>query len=145
MDPITTALQLAFYVLFGVSVLQYVRNRGPLELSVMAVFGSIAALFALTFLNTLSPGIAPIARPLLIWLLLAQPYLVLRLIAQIRPVRPTIMRIALIGLLAAWEAVVLLPPAAASLGLDVLRQVGSLFAVLYFFAVELGGAAWFAA
>jgi PAS domain S-box-containing protein len=144
LDPITTALQLAFYVLFGVSVLQYVRNRGPLELSVMAVFGSIAALFALTFLNTLSPGIAPIARPVLIALLLAQPYLVLRLIAQIRPVRPMIMRIALVGLLAAWEAVVLLPPVAVSLGLDLLRQVGSLFAVVYFFAVELGGAAWFA-
>ncbi|HEX3265841.1 MAG TPA: ATP-binding protein [Candidatus Limnocylindrales bacterium] len=144
MDPITTVLQLAFYVLFGVSVMQYLRNRGPLELSVMAVFGSIAALFALTFLNGLSSAIAPIARPVLIALLFAQPLLVLRLIAQIRPVRATIMRIAVLGLVAAWESVVLLPPAAAALGLDALRQVGTLFAVLYFFAVELGGAAWFA-
>jgi PAS domain S-box-containing protein len=144
LDPITTALQLAFYVLFGVSVLQYVRNHGPLELSVMAVFGSIAALFALTFLNTVSPTIAPVARPVLIALLLAQPFLVLRLIAQIRPVRATIMRIALLSVVAAWEGIVLLPPAAAALGLDVLRQLGTLFAVFSFFAVELGAAAWFA-
>jgi PAS domain S-box-containing protein len=144
LDPITTTLQLAFFVLFGVSAMQYLRNRGPLELSVMAVFGSIAALFALTFLNSLSSVITPIARPILIGLLLAQPYLVLRLITQIRPVRPTIMRIAVLGLIAAWESVVLLPPAAVALRLDGVRQVGTLFAVLYFFAVELGAAAWFA-
>jgi hypothetical protein len=52
-DPITTGLQLAFYILFGASVWQFVRNRGPLELSVMAIFGSFAALFALSFLNAL--------------------------------------------------------------------------------------------
>ena len=144
MDPITTVLQLAFFVLFGVSVLQFLRNRGPLELSVMAVFGSIAALFALTFLNTLSSTLAQLGRPILIGLLFAQPFLVLRLISQIRPVRPTIMQIALLGAVAAWEAVVLLPPAAIALKLDVLRQVGALFAVLYFFVVELGAAGWFA-
>ena len=144
MDPITALLQLAFFVLFGVSVYQFLRNRGPLELSVMAVFGSIAALFALSFLNTLAPTLAPIARPALIALLFAQPLLVLRLIAQIRPVRRTILWIALLAVVAGWEAVVLLPPAAAALKLDVLRQVGSLFAVFNFFAVELGAAAWFA-
>ena len=144
LDPITIALQLAFFVLFGVSVYQFFRNRGPLELSVVAVFGSIAALFALSFVNTLAPTLAPVARPVLIALLFAQPFLVLRLIAQIRPVRSMIMRIALLGLVASWEAVVLLPPAAAALGLDVLRQAGALFAAFYFFAVELGAAAWFA-
>lgn len=144
MDPITVALQLAFFVLFGVSVYQFLRNRGPLELSVMAVFGSIAALFALSFLNTLNASLTPFARPILIALLLLQPFLVVRLIAQIRPVRPAVTRIALLGVIASWEAVVLLPPAAAVLGLDGLRQVGALFAVLMFFAIELGAAAWFA-
>ena len=144
MDPITSALQLAFFVLFGVSVYQFLRNRGPLELSVMAVFGSVAALFALSFLNSLSPTLVPYARPILIGLLFAQPFLVLRLIAQIRPVRSTIMRIALLGAIAAWEAAVLLPPAAVALNLDALRQVGLVAAVLYFFVVELGAAAWFA-
>ena len=144
MDPVTIALQAAFFVLFGVSLYQFARNRGPLELSVVAVFGSIAALFALSILNGIARDLAPIFRPILIALLFAQPFLVLRLIAQIRPVRINIMRIALLGLVAAWEATVLLPPAAAALGIDLLRQLGVLGAVFYFFAVELGAAAWFA-
>ncbi len=111
MDPFTTALQLGFYVLFGVSVWQYIRHRGPLELSVVAIFGSFAALFFLTFLNALLPEIAPIARPLLIAVLLIQPYLVLRLISQIRVVSAMRMRIALVGFVAAWAAIVLLPAA----------------------------------
>src|SRR5688572_13870768 len=110
----------------------------------MAIFGSFAALFALSFLNTLSPSIAPVARPILVGLLFAQPYLVLRLIAQIRPVSRFIQLVALLGAVAAWEAVVLLPPAADAIGVPFLRSVGTVFAVLYFFAVEIGAAAWFA-
>jgi PAS domain S-box-containing protein len=144
LDPVTLALQVAFFVLFAVSVFRYLGTRGPLELSVVAVFGSIAALFALSLANSMAPAIVPVARPILIALLLAQPYLVLRLIAQMRPVRPGIMRIGLLGFVAAWEAIVLLPPAAATLSLDILRQAGTLFAVGYFFVVELGAAAWFA-
>ena len=139
MDPVTTTLQLGFYILFGVSVWQFARRRGPLELSVMAIFGSFAALFFLTFINALLPPVAATARPVVVAILLVQPYLVLRLIAQIRPVSRTILRIALLGFVAAWEAVVLLPVA-----LPELRTAGTLFAVFYFFAVELGAAAWFA-
>ncbi|MBI2781219.1 MAG: PAS domain S-box protein [Chloroflexi bacterium] len=139
MDPITTALQIAFYVLFAVSVWQYVRHRGTLELSVLAIFGSFAALFFLTFLNAILPAIAPIARPALVAILFAQPYLVLRLIAQIRSVPRIRMRIALLGAVAAWQAIVLLP-----IALPEARQLGTVFAVVYFFAVEIGAAAWFA-
>jgi PAS domain S-box-containing protein len=139
LDPVTTTLQLGFYLLFGVSVWQFGRRRGPLELSVMAIFGSFAALFFLTFINALEPELSWIARPVLVGLLFAQPYLVVRLIAQIRVVSRGIMRIALLGALAAWEAVVLLPAA-----LPELRSLGLLFAVSYFFSLELGAAAWFA-
>jgi PAS domain S-box-containing protein len=144
LDPITTALQLGFYVLFLVSVIQYARSRGPLQLAVLLIFGSFAALFALTFLNTLVPEIGTIARPVLVAMLFAQPYLVVRLIGQIRPVRAALHRIVLLGAVAAWEAVVLVPPIAASLGIDALRTAGVLYAVLYFFVVEIGAAAWFA-
>jgi PAS domain S-box-containing protein len=143
-DPITTVLQLVFYGLFGVSVWQFARNRGPLELSVMAIFGSFAALFALTFLNALEPSLTPIARPALIAILFAQPYLVLRLIAQIRPVPPFLSRIAFLGGVLAWEATVLVPPIATAFNADLLRVVGLLYSVLYFFAVEIGAASWFA-
>ncbi|HET7182504.1 MAG TPA: ATP-binding protein [Candidatus Limnocylindrales bacterium] len=139
MDPITTALQLGFYVLFGVSVWQYVRRRGPLELSVVAIFGSVAALFFLNFVNALLPSISGIARLVLVAILFAQPYLVVRLIGQIRTVTPMRMRIALLASVAAWTSVVLLP-----LALPQLKDVGTVFAVFCFAAVEVVAATWFA-
>jgi PAS domain S-box-containing protein len=139
LDPITTALQLGFFVLFGVSVWQFMKHRGPIELSVMAIFGSMVALFALSLLNALQPALTPIARPVLIALLLAQPALVMRLISQIHPVRPLVMRVAWLGAALAWAAVVLLPVV-----LPEARSVGIVAAVMYFFAVEIGAAARFA-
>lgn len=138
-DPITTALQLAFFVLFAMSIWQFLRHRGPLELSVMAVFGSFVALFFLTFIRALQPPIAPFAEPVLVALLFAQPYLVIRLIAQIRTVPRLRARVVLVGAIAAWEAVVLLPVA-----IPAARSLGIVFGVVYFFAVEIGAAAWFA-
>ena len=138
MDPVTTALQLTFYFLFAVSVWQFIKRRGQLELSVVAVFGSIAALFTLTFMNALVPTLSPIARPVLVAILFAQPYLVVRLINQIRPVPAIRMRIALLGSVAAWAAVVLLPAAVPSM-----RTIGAVFAVTCFAVVELAAATWF--
>ena len=146
MDPITTALQLGFFVLFFASVVQYVRYRGPLQLSVLAIFGSFAALFLFTFLNTLQPQLAPIAQPVLIAVLFAQPYLVLRLIAQIRPVRPVVLWATFFGAVIAWEAVTLVPQIALSLvdpERTALRSIGTLYAIVFFFAVEVAAAAWF--
>jgi PAS domain S-box-containing protein len=139
LDPVTTALQLGFYVLFGVSVWQFIRRRGQLELSVVAIFGSFAALFFLTFLNALMPALTPIARPLLIGVLFAQPVLVLRLISQIRPVPRIRLQLALAGAVAAWAAVVVLPVVDPDL-----KNLGVLFAAAYFFVVEIACAAWFA-
>ena len=147
MDPITTALQLGFYVLFLTSVVQYVRYRGPLQLSVLAIFASFAALFALTFLRTLQPDIAPVAQPILIAILFAQPFLVLRLIAQIRPVPRVLQLAVLLGAVIAWEAVTLVPPIATALeepASTAVRSIATLYAVLYFFCVEVGAAGWFA-
>jgi PAS domain S-box-containing protein len=144
LDPITTALQLGFFVLFGVSVWQFWRNRGPLELSVLAIFGSFAALFALSWVNTLQPLLTPIARPALVAILFAQPYLVVRLIHQIRPVRREFLRLTLLGAVGAWEAVVLIPPIATSFNQPGLQTVGVVLSVVYFFAVEIAAGTWFA-
>ena len=140
LDPITTALQLA--------LLRPVRRQrrgsssgtaGRCELSVLAIFGSFAALFALTFLNAAPAGArADRAGPCSWRILFAQPFLVLRLIGQIRPVaRRSCIAIAFLGAVAAWEAIVLVPPIAATLGAAALRTIGTLFAVLYFFVVEI--------
>ena len=144
MDPITTVLQLGFYVLFFVSVVQYVRYRGPLQLSVLAVFGSFAALFLLTFLNSLQPALSPVATPALVAILFAQPFLVVRLIGQIRPVSPLVLRVVFLGAVIAWEGVVLVPPIAQTFQAPALRTIATLSAVLYFFVVEIAAAAWFA-
>jgi PAS domain S-box-containing protein len=141
MDPITIGLQLGFFVLFGVSVFQFARHRGPLELSVLAIFGSFAALFLLSFLNALQPALAPFARPVLVLVLFAQPYLVVRLLDQIRPVSRSVKRITLIGAVAAWEGIVLLPDIATTLAIPQLPPVGVVAACFYFFAVEIWAAA----
>jgi len=139
-DPITVGLQLGFFVLFGVSVFQFARHRGPLELSVVAIFGSFAALFLLAFVNAIEPSLAPVAYPVLIFLLFAQPFLVVRLLDQIRPVSTTVKRITIVGGIAAWEAVTLVPDIAQAVGTPQLRQFGILGACFYFFAVELWAA-----
>ena len=141
MDPITIGLQLGFFILFGVSVYQFARHRGPLELSVFAIFGSYAALILLSFVNALLPSLSPIARPALIALLFAQPYLVVRLVDQIRPVPTTLKRATIVGAIAAWEAIVLLPPIGTALAIPNLTQFGVVAACFYFFAVELWAAA----
>jgi PAS domain S-box-containing protein len=126
-------------VLFAVSVWQFYRHRGPLELSVLAIFGSFAALFLLSFLNTLQPSIASIGRPVLIAILFAQPFLVVRLIAQIRPVPRRRVQIAFLSAIAAWASIVVLPVVAPEA-----KNLGVIFAVVVFFAAELGASAWFA-
>ena len=141
MDPITIGLQLGFFVLFGVSVFQFSRHRGPLELSVVAIFGSFAALFLLSFLNALQPSITGVARPALVAIIFAQPYLIVRLLDQIRPVSRAVKQVAILGGVAAWEAVILLPPAGTSLGIPVLDPGGRVAAAFFFFAVEIWAAA----
>ena len=139
-DPITSALQLGFFVLFGVSVYQFWRHRGPLELSVLAVFGSFAALFVLSFVTSLLPGLSQVARPPLVALLFAQPYLVVRLLDQIRPVSSTVKRLTILGAIAAWAGVVLVPPIATNLSIPLLQPIGVVAASFYFFAVEIWAA-----
>ena len=139
MDPVTTALQLGFYVLFGVSVWQYIQRRGPLELSVMAIFGTIAAWFILTFVNALLPSLTPVVRPVLIAILYTQPYLVVRLIGQLRPVSRLRLRIVALASFAAWMSIVVLPAA-----MPAARDIGIAIAVTIFAGVELAAAAWFA-
>jgi len=126
-DPLTIVLQLAYYALFAVSVWRLLQRRGELELAVVEVFGAFAALFALSFLNTAAPAIAPIARPALLAIIFAQPFLVLRLIHLIRPVPR-------------WAFVATLVGAVASTALLVAFRTewwATLLSVGYFFAAQL--------
>jgi len=65
LDPTTVLFQLAFVALFAVSVWRYLRHRDPLQLSVVAVFGSfVAALLPLAVGLTSIIGTMAILRGL---------------------------------------------------------------------------------
>jgi PAS domain S-box-containing protein len=83
MDVLTLLIAAAFYFLFAVSIWRYLRHRGQLELAVVLVFTSTAALFAVSFLNTLFPAVAPYSGPIAVTLLVAQPALMVGLVGLI--------------------------------------------------------------
>jgi PAS domain S-box-containing protein len=70
-------------VLFAVSIRRYVQHRGQLELAVVMVFTSTAALFAVSMLNALVPSIAPVSGPIAVTLLVAQPALMVGLVGLV--------------------------------------------------------------
>ncbi len=85
MDVLTLLIMAAFYLLFFASIARYLRHRHPLELSVVLVFTSTAAIFAITTANLLAPGLTPYLSPVAILLLVAQPALMIRLVGSIVP------------------------------------------------------------
>ena len=83
MDVLTLLIAAAFYVPFAVSIRRYLQHRGQLELAVVLVFSSTAALFAVSILNTLFPAIAAYTGPIAVTLLVAQPALMVGLVGLI--------------------------------------------------------------
>ena len=130
MDPLTLLLQAAFYALFAITLWRWARRRGPLELAVALVFAPLAALFFLSIVNGLAPDVAPVLRPLLILILFLQPWFVVRLVDQIRPVAPRVPLIVLLGGVLCALAVTVFT------GVPVV----TLTAVVFFFAVQAAAA-----
>ena len=63
MDALTLLIGLAFYLLFIASIVRYLRHRGALELAVVLVFSSTAALFASRPHQRLPAGAGSVSRP----------------------------------------------------------------------------------
>ena len=59
MDLATLLIGAAFYVLFAVSIQRYLQHREALELAVVLVFTSTAALFAIGVVNGVLPALSP--------------------------------------------------------------------------------------
>ena len=85
MDVLTLLIMAAFYLLFFVSIVRYLRNRHPLELSVVLVFTSTAAIFAIAAINLVAPAVGSVLGPVAVSMLVAQPALMLRLVGSIVP------------------------------------------------------------
>jgi PAS domain S-box-containing protein len=84
-DLITISLQLAFYVVTAVAVWRFIRRPGRIELAVVAVFGSTAAIFVASTLNNVLPQLQPVLSPVTVILLLAQPVFIFGLVYMIKP------------------------------------------------------------
>ena len=96
-DVVTLVVEVAFALVFCHALVAYVRGRDPLQRDVMLVFTAMATIFGLeVWRRVLGPppawlgGISSV-------LLLAQPYLTLRLVAQVRSVARPLRLAALIG------------------------------------------------
>ena len=83
---LTLAIQAAFFVLFALALVRYLRDRTPLNREVLVVFASIAGLFATQLMTLVWPGRPQIVASAASVLLIAEPLLVLRLIRHFQPV-----------------------------------------------------------
>src|SRR5215203_3978332 len=83
MDALTLLVMAAFYAVFIISIVRYVRSRHALELAVVLVFSSTAAIFSISLVNAQLPTLAPFLGPVAVTLLVAQPVLMLRLVGLI--------------------------------------------------------------
>jgi hypothetical protein len=131
MDPVALVIQAAFYLLFAVAVWRYLRNRGAVERGVVAVFSTTAALVLLSFITTFAPGLTPFVRPITLTLLVAQPYLIVRLVGQIRTVPTWGRRLAFLGFVGTTAAI---------LGLGTRSVPALLLLVAYFGLTEVAAA-----
>ncbi|MBI3750878.1 MAG: PAS domain S-box protein [Chloroflexi bacterium] len=131
MDPFLLLLQAAFYLTFAVTLWRWITRRGPLELAVTAVFAPIAALFLLSLLNGFAPSLSPVFRPILVTLLFLQPWFVVHLVDQIRPVSNRVSWLVLAGCIASTGAILI--------GTGV--ALATLTAVVFFFAIQAAAAA----
>jgi hypothetical protein len=77
-------LEGAFYLASAATLVTYLRRRRPLDRDVAAVFGSVAVLLTLQFLRGHLPGGPTAIADLGVALLLAHPFLTLRVVAHFR-------------------------------------------------------------
>ena len=131
MDLLSILLQLAFFVLFVATLWRFVRRRTRLDLAVVAIFASTAAIFSYALLNVLAPGQFTYLQPVAVTILLAQPVLVFWLVALIRRLPRWVVPLAVVGWIAATGSIVLAPP----------RFAPSLIFVALFFMAGEGTAA----
>ena len=130
LDYLSVLLQLAFYVLFLVTLARFLRRPSRLDLAVVAVFGSTAALFGYALVNGLWPGLLEPLRPVIIGLLLVQPVLVFWMVGMVQQLPRWVLPVAIAGFVISEVGITLLPPRTAAL---------SLFVAIYFIVGE-GGA-----
>ncbi len=79
------ALDLAFFAVFALTLVDYLRHREPVRRTVVLVFASLAIVLGGPLISEVVPALASILGALSLAALLAQPVLVLWLVSFVRP------------------------------------------------------------
>ncbi|MHB8332313.1 MAG: sensor histidine kinase, partial [Candidatus Dormibacteria bacterium] len=124
-------LEVAFYLVSAATLVTYLRRRRALDRDVAAVFGSVAVLLTLQFLRGHIPGGPTAIADLGVALLLANPFLTLRVVAHFR----RLPRGMTAGALALLVAMIVLYIATGS-GHGAAARFAILPVVTYFFGAE---------
>ncbi len=96
--------QIAFVGLGILSLLDYFRLRGKARRDIALMFASLAVALGLGFVNQLLDEPNPVLGLIAICALIAQPYLLLRLVRYFRPLSPWAQPAAAVAMVASWIA-----------------------------------------
>ena len=141
---LTFAIDVAFAAVFVVTLRDYLARRDRASLAVVAVFGSLALVLAVSAIQKMAPALAGVLGFVSLPALLAQPLLVMWLVHQFRPLPRWILGAGVacfVGLMAALVA-------ATWVGAKTLTSWETTFIlfgfVAYYVAYEFGAAIGFA-
>lgn len=131
-DFLTLVTQLLYVLVAGLTLLEWVRHREQTHLDIALAFVSLAV-------TIVAQNVQQVAGLQLPWLsllgslaILAQPYLLLRVAHDFRPVRPLIRHGALLGLGLSWLTLA----SVSAFNLSPLPAWAALFVIVYFVSVE---------
>ncbi len=107
-DLLAVLTQIFFIFLGVVTLLAFIRYRDQNRKDIALMFGTLAVPFVAQLLERFTSYRSPLFNTIGTIALLAQPFLLLRLVGYFRPIHPLVKRIALIGMVVAWGAFIVL-------------------------------------
>jgi PAS domain S-box-containing protein len=130
-ELLSLLMQLLFIFLGVVTLIEYLRHRDKTRRDIALMFSSLATLYVLQYIIRISGVESRLLSTLALCALVAQPYLLLRLVQYFWPVPPLLMRIAAISMVVSWIAFALA---------ESFSPVGAVIAllaiILYFVAID---------
>jgi signal transduction histidine kinase/CheY-like chemotaxis protein len=129
MSEVALAVEALFALVFGRALVAYLRTRDPLDRDVTVMFSAMAMLFVIQLLRLVFGRPPELVNLIVVGLLMAQPFLTLRLVNRLSPVPSWLFRGALVGYLCTTWPMMLWPGEP--------PRVTLLAAVLVFFTTEL--------
>ncbi len=99
--------RLLFIVLSISTLISYIKYRDPLRRDVALLFGSLSLPFFISSVTQLTGITLPILSLIGACILMAQPYLLIRLVGYFRVVSQWIQRIGIVGTLVSWIIILL--------------------------------------